>query len=1164
MKIGEFTHLHLHTQYSLLDGAIRLDDLFSKARDFKMSAVAMTDHGNLFGAIEFYQKALQYGLKPIIGCEVYVAPGSRFDKDSRGSIDTSFHLTLLVENDTGYKNLIKLITLSYFEGFYYRPRIDKELIKRYNEGLIALSGCLHGEIPSLIIQGSYEKAKEACIEFREIFSEKRFYLELQENGIKEQSIVNQGLLRLSKELSLPLVATNDCHYLEKDDFKAHEILLCIQTGKTLNSPDHLRFESRELYFKSPEEVISSFSYCPAAVKNTCEISERCNLKINFDEYHFPDYRVPEGETPNSYLEKLAKTGLEERLKHSYYQKHSNYEIMKEKYQKRLENELNIIRAAGFSSYFLIVADFVNYAKRKNIPVGPGRGSGAGSLVAFALKITEIDPIRYDLLFERFLNLERVSLPDIDIDFCMERRDEVIEYVTKTYGKENVAQIITFGKMQAKGVIRDVGRVLGMPYKEVDKIAKLIPNIPGISLQQAIEQEPSLKELYKNNEQIKHLIDLSRALEGLPRHASTHAAGIVISDKPLTEYLPLYRGQHGEILTQYAMKEVVNIGLIKFDFLGLKTLTVINKTLEQLRKKTDPIFIDINNLPLDDPLTYKLLSAGETDGVFQLESSGMKDLLIRMKPENIEDIIALLALYRPGPLGSGMIEDFIKRKHGKIPIEYEIPELEPILKDTYGVILYQEQVMQIANDIANFSLGEADLLRRAMSKKRPEEIRELEERFLKGAMEKRINPSKAEKLFNRMLQFGGYGFNKSHSTAYAIIAFQTAYLKAHYPIEFMASLLTCEMGDEDKVARHLSECREKGIEILPPDVNESLRDFTVVGNRIRFGLAGIKNVGDAAIEAIIQERERGGPFTSIFDFCKRVDLRKVNKRVIESLIKCGAFDFTRIYRSRLMAVLEDTYENAQNLQKERANGQIDLFSMFSESSKKLEMTYPEIDEWSDNELLAYEKEILGFYITGHPLVRYKRFIEKITNIDTSRINFKSIEKEIKIVGMVRSLKEINTKKGERMAFVTLEDLKGTIEVIIFPDLYKEIAILLRSEEPLLVNGILGQDEDNVKIIAKKVFSLSDFLNKKPNSIHIYLTIDKMNNEKIEKMKTLLLSNPGECKVFFHIINPKKSETIILLGPEFSVHHSLTLEREFESLFGSQVIESDWDWFLNEEN
>jgi len=1161
----EFVHLHLHTQYSLLDGAIRLDDLFSKANTYKMRALAMTDHGNLFGAIEFYQKAYQAGIKPIIGCEVYVAPGSRFEKDSRGLADTSFHLTLLAENETGYKNLLKLVSAAYFEGFYYRPRVDKELLKKYHDGLIALSGCLHGEIPSLIIQGRMDRARKVCEEFKHIFSDNRFYLEIQENGIEEQSRANQGLLDLNRELSLPLVATNDCHYLEKDGFNAHEVLLCLQTGKTLSSPDRMRFESTELYFKSPDEIASSFRYCPEALKNAMEIAEKCNLKLSFYENHFPDFSIPEGENLDSYLENLAREGLAERLSHPNYRKRPDYNRLKEEYGKRLEYELTVIKTAGFSSYFLIVADFVNYAKKKNIPVGPGRGSAAGSLVAYALKITELDPILYDLLFERFLNLERVSMPDIDIDFCMDGRNGVIDYVSTRYGKENVAQIITFGKMQAKGVIRDVGRVLDLPYKDVDKIAKLVPNILNISLGEALEQEPRLKKLYENDEQVKLLINLAKSLEGLPRHASTHAAGVVISDKPLTEYLPLYRGQDGEVVTQYAMNEVGKIGLIKFDFLGLKTLTVIDKTLKYLKERSSPVELDINNLPLDDPKTYQLLSAGETDGVFQLESSGMKDLLIKLKPENIEDIIALLALYRPGPLGSGMVEDFIKRKHGKVPIEYEIPEVEPILKDTYGIILYQEQVMKIAHTVANFTLGDADLLRRAMSKKKPEEMRELKEKFLKGAMEKRINPSRAERLFDLMIHFAGYGFNKSHSAAYAIIAYQTAYLKAHYLVEFMSALLTCEIGNEDKIAKHIGECRERRIEILPPDINESYRDFTVIEIRIRFGLAGVKNVGNAAIETIINERESKGKFTSFYDFCGRVDSRKVNKRVTESLIKCGAFDCTKVFRSRLMAVLEDAIEYSQNVQKDQANGQINMFQLFSDQKKKRDFKYLEIDEWSDNELLAYEKETLGFYITSHPLAPYKEFIERYTNTDSARISSQKNEKGVRIGGMVRSIKEISTKKGDRMAFVTLEDLQGTVEIVVFSDLYKEVSNLLKSDEPLFVTGSLGRgDEEKVKIIASKIRPLGEIMSKKVRSVHFNLSLEHVNTESLLKLKELIKTYPGECPAYLHVIIPEKNETVISLDSEFRVEPSPLLIREVEALFGNQMMRSEWDWKIHGED
>ncbi|MFH0814365.1 MAG: DNA polymerase III subunit alpha, partial [Pseudomonadota bacterium] len=824
-------------------------------------------------------------------------------------------LILLVKSTIGYKNLLKLVSKAYFEGFYYRPRVDKELLRECNEGLIALSSCLHGEIPYLLIHGQREKAEQVAEEYKEIFNNNRFFLELQENGIEEQRIANRGLLEISDKLNIPLVATNDCHYLEKEDVKAHEVLVAVRTGKTLSSPDRMRFSTEELYFKSPETMKELFRDHPEAIMNTIEIAERCNLEIKLGEVNFPVFPVDEEETPETQLRKFAQNGLEERLKKHPLCIQPDFPSIARQYHDRLEEELQIINSEGFASYFLIVADFVNYAKHHNIPVGPGRGSAAGSLVAYALKITEIDPIRYGLLFERFLNPERISPPDIDVDFCMEGRDRVIDYVRHKYGKDNVAQIITFGKMQAKAVVRDVGRVIDMPYKEVDKIAKLIPNTPNITIDEALRLEPVLRKLEEEDEQIKLLISLSRVLEGLPRHASTHAAGVVISDKPLVEYLPLYKGQHGETATQYAMDDVGKIGLIKFDFLGLRTLTVIDRALKLINK--DEVKIpDIHEIPLDDKETYNLLSSGETEGVFQLESSGMKELITKMKPENIDDIVDLLALYRPGPLQSGMVDDYIRRRRGETTITYLVPQLKSILSDTYGVILYQEQVMKIAQVLAGYTLGEADILRRAMGKKESEVMEEQKEVFLERTRKNTINPQKAEEIFNLMANFAGYGFNKSHSVAYTIIAYQTAYLKAHYPVEFMAALLSCEMDNTDKVIRHIGECRERGIEILPPDVNESFGDFTVTGNKIRFGLAAVKNIGSSAIESIINAREKEEPFANMYDFCERVDLRKVNKKVLESLIKCGAFDSTGARRSQMFAMYELAMEKGQQSQKQK--------------------------------------------------------------------------------------------------------------------------------------------------------------------------------------------------------------------------------------------------------
>jgi DNA polymerase-3 subunit alpha len=1150
MKHTEFAHLHLHTEYSLLDGAIRLDQLFKKAHQYKMPALAITDHGNMFGTIEFYQQAYQSGIKPIIGCEVYVAPGSRWEKDSRGISESSYHLILLAKNHIGYKNLIYLVSKGYLEGFYYRPRIDKELLKTHNEGLIALSSCIHGEIATHILNNSKEKALQVAEKYSNIFDNRRFYLELQENKIPEQHEVNKVLIEISKDLSLPLVATSDCHYLNKEEARAHEILLCLQTGKTLSSPDHMKFSTDEFYFKSPQEMTELFSYAPEAIKNTVEIAERCNLEIKFDELRSPKFHAPGEVNLNDYLENLAQEGLRERL-HKYKHK-KDFPELSEKYKRRLGEELKIIKSTGFTNYFLIVADFVNYAKQHGIPVGPGRGSAAGSLVAYASKITEVDPITYGLLFERFLNSERISQPDIDIDFCMERRDEIIDYVNKRYGEENVAQIITFGKMQAKGVIRDVGRVLDMPYKEVDRIAKLIPNTLNISLTKALKQEPQLREMIKNDDKVKELFSLSLSLEGLPRHASTHAAGIVISDKPLMEDLPLYRGQNDEVVTQYAMKAVGKIGLIKFDFLGLKTLTVIKKGLDLINeKRAEPI--SINDIPLDDKETYRLLSDGETDGIFQLESSGMKDLLIKLKPENMEDLIALLALYRPGPLGSGMVDDFIKRKRGEVSIRYEVPQLKDILSDTYGVILYQEQVMKIASKLANFSPGDADLLRSAMSKKKIDVMEEQKDKFLQGTKENLLNVKKAEKIYNQMANFAEYGFNKSHSTAYAMIAYQTAYLKAHSPVEFMAALLTCEMDNNDKVLRHMNECRERGIEVIPPDINESNRDFTVSQGKICFGLAAVKNVGGAAIESIVGNRNESGNFTSLFDFCKRVDHRKVNRRVIESFIKCGAFDSTGAHRSQMMASLDKAIERAQRFQKDRLSKQINMFDLFGTygTSDGKEEVFPNIPEWSEEELLSYEKEALGFYISKHPLNRFKDYLLKYTNADTLAIVNQANNREIRIGGIISKKREITTRKGDRMCFITLEDLKGITEVIVFSDLYKTCSTLLKGDQPILVVGKVGTDGDNVKIIANHILPFSEAHTLSPLSTHLILNLNEINKNQLQQLKNLILSYPGDSQAFLHLVSPQKSETIISLGNGFKVNPSPQLFNEIKRLFGNAV-------------
>jgi len=829
--------------------------------------------------------------------------------------------------------------------------------------------------------------------------------------------------------------------------------------------------------------------------------------------------------------------------------------MEENYRNRLEEELQIISSEGFASYFLIVADFVNYAKKNSIPVGPGRGSAAGSLVAYALRITEIDPIPYGLLFERFLNPERISPPDIDVDFCMEGRDKVIDFVRSKYSKENVAQIITFGKMQAKGVIRDVGRVLDMPYKEVDQIAKLIPNTPSITLDEALRQEPALRKLASQDEQVKLLISLSRVLEGLPRHVSTHAAGVVISDHPLVEDLPLYKGSKGEVATQYAMDDVAKIGLIKFDFLGLKTLTVIDRTLKLINRAELKI-ADINEIALEDKDTYDLLSSGETDGVFQLESSGMKELISKMNPENIDDIVALLALYRPGPLQSGMVDDYIHRRKGETRIPYLVPQLKSILSDTYGVILYQEQVMKVAQVLAGYTLGEADILRRAMGKKKVVEMEEQKEKFLGKTTKNKIDPKKAEEIFNLMANFAGYGFNKSHSVAYTMIAYQTAYLKAHYPIEFMAALLTCEMDNGDKVIRHIGECRERGIEVLPPDANESYRDFTVIDNKIRFGLAAVKNVGVTAIESIIAARDEDGPFATIFDFCERVDLRKVNKKVLESLIKCGAFDSTNVQRSQLFAVYEAAMEKGQQAQKQKNDKQKSLFEAFDTNGSKAQLSYkyPDIAEWGESELLSHEKETLGFFISSHPLVSYERDLKKFSTIDTSKIHYMNDGEEVKIGGVPVTINEIKTRRGERMAFVTIEDLKGSIEIIVFAELYKDVAAVLKGEQPIMIKGKVSIDANNqkAKVRAEVIMPLSEAFKKLPSSVHFNLDTSIITKPQLEKFKNILKSHPGECAAFLHLFIPSRSETIITIPAELRLNPSEALFQEVEYLFGSHVI------------
>lgn len=1149
MKHADFVHLHVHTQYSLLDGTIRLGDLFKKAKEYQMPAIAMTDHGNIFGAIDFYQQAYKYGIKPIIGCELYVAPKSRFDKTSSSIGESSRHLVVLAKNMQGYKNLMKLTSAGYLEGFYYRPRVDKDLLRAHHEGLIATSACLHGEIAAFLLKGDHNAAEKSAQEYREIFGDDNFYLEIMENGLPEQQLANQGILEISRKLSLPVVATNDCHYLRADDAEAHEVLLCIQTGKTLDQPDRMRFETNHFYLKSPEEMRRLFSYCPEAIDNTVHIAEKCNLSFEFGQFFLPHFKLENGCSLDEQLDKLAKEGFQNILPSIVKNGDSG---TREKYERRLKEELEIIKSMGFAGYFLIVSDFINYAKTRDIPVGPGRGSAAGSLVAYATGITNIDPIRYGLFFERFLNPDRKSMPDIDTDFCPEGRDEIIRYVTEKYGSDHVAQIITFGKMQAKAVIRDVGRAMNIPYTEVDAIAKLIPGVLNITLDEAMNAEPRLKEEAKKDERINKLLTLSRALEGLNRHSSTHAAGVVISDIPLVNRVPLCKSPKNDVVTQFSMNDLSAAGLTKFDFLGLKTLTVIKNCLE-MTEKGRGVHLDMDALPLDDTETYALLQKGDTDGIFQLESSGMKDILVNMKPDCIEDLIALIALYRPGPMD--MVPDFIARKLGKTKISYVVPELEPILKETYGIILYQEQVMQIANLIGNYTMAEADNLRKSMSKKITEAMDKERPKFLSGAKHNHHNEAKAQKIWEQMETFAKYGFNKSHSTAYAMISYQTAYLKAHFPAEFMAALLTSEKDNRDKIIKYINGCKERGINVLPPDINESLSDFTVAGEHIRFGLAAVKNVGAGAVESIIGERNEGGKFKSFPEFCQRVDLRKVNKRVLESLIKCGAFDTLGYHRRQLMGCYEQCLEAGQKSQKERSSAQVNIFDTLDAANPQnggLDIQIPELPEWDHKELLAFEKDTLGFYITGHPLSRYGKQLPLVVSADSSRLQEKADKETVTVAGIVSNIREATTKKKEIMAYVTIEDLQGSINAIFFPEAYKAGYDLLHGDEPIIVKGNLDIGEESVKLMASEVALLQSILETTiKRSVHFYLETGSYSEDYIYNIKRLSSIFKGTDDGFIHIMNGE-TEAIIALGGNSGFLASEELFREAERILGKSSI------------
>ncbi len=1148
----EFVHLHLHTQYSLLDGTIKIRDLVRKAAELRMPAIAVTDHGGMMGTVLFYEKALQEGIRPIIGCEVYVAPGSRLERKSVQGEDRSYHLILLAESDEGYRNLVKLVSRGHVEGFYYKPRVDKEILREHSAGLIACSACLQGEIPRVLLQEGAEKAAETLEIYKDIFRDGRFFVEVQDNGLAEQNAANEKLIALARRTGTPLVATNDCHYLERGDARVHDILLCLQTGKTINSPDRMRFESDQFYVKSGEEFEKAFGHsAPEAIRNTMAIAERCSVKLDLGRNKIPEFRVPEGMTSEAYLRSLALEGLDRR----FLEKRKRGDRIRGEdetaYRKRLDYELSVIEKSGFSGYFLIVWDFIRHSKEEGIPVGPGRGSAAGSLVAYTLRITEIDPIPYGLLFERFLNPERVSLPDVDCDFCKDRRDEVIRYIRERYGENNVTQIITFGTMKARAAVRDVGRVLEMPYADVDRIAKLIPPDLGMTIERAFTIEPRLKEAVQENPKVGELFEYARRIEGLSRHASTHAAGVVIANRPITDYVPLYRNSNGDITTQYSMKDIEKVGLVKFDVLGLRTLTAIHNALLLIRDRGGEI--DMETIPLDDPETYAMLSRGDTPGVFQCESSGFTDLLFRLKPEEFPHLIHAVALYRPGPLQSGMVEDFISRRHGRKSVEYPFPQLADILRDTYGVMVYQEQVMQIAVALAGFTMGEADVLRKAMGKKDAALMEKQKTRFLQGAAKNGIPEGKAQALFEQIAQFGEYGFNKSHSAAYALVAYQTAYLKAHHPVEYFCALMTSESGDTAKIIRYIGYCREKGIPILPPDVNESRFAFHPSGKGIRFGLSAIKGVGEAAVETI-REARGDKPFASVEDFLSRIDLRKVNKRALESLIKAGALDTLDPDRGKLFEQLPSLMDAAQEEARRRESGQFTLFGGEAAAGKSSagRKPVPQAQKWTRRERLSNEREALGFYITGHPLDAFTGEIALFGNATSSRIAALKQGAEIKIGGVIAGVREKSTKRGEKMAILTLEDLEGILEVVVFPEKYREIKELLASEEPVFLVGRVDSDETSSKVIAEDIFLMKNVRERLARSVHFRIEMERMTRDDVTDLRKIVKRHTGDKKGYLHLVRGGDYEVVVAMPEGFGIAPSIELARELQGRFGYDVL------------
>ena len=1158
-----FVHLHLHTQYSLLDGAIKIDPLFERAKALGMPAVGMSDHGNLFGAVEFYEAARRNEIKPIIGCEVYVAAGSRFDKEKRerdaSGFDAISHLLLIAQNETGYRNLMFLVSKAYLEGFYYKPRIDLDLLRERSEGLIATSGCLSSLVSRAITGGQLDSAWRLVEDFASIFPD-RYYLELQRHGIDAQDVVNAELVKMSSDMRLPLVATNDAHYLEGDDHSHHDALLCIGTGSNLDDRDRFRFDGKGFYVKDGDEMAEVFRDHPSALTSTLEIAERCDLELNIDsgEYHMPEFQVPAGHTREAVLSEQAWQGLRTRLRLD-----PDEPIPKkyQEYRERLDHELGVINTMGFAGYFLIVSDFIEYARKQNIPVGPGRGSAAGSLAAYSLGITGVDPIEYDIIFERFLNPERVSMPDIDVDFCMHGREQVIRYVAEKYDGEGdegkrVAQIITFGKLQARAAVRDVGRVLGMAYGEVDRIAKLIPETLGISLDEALEQSAELRARAEADGQVDQLITTARRLEGLTRHASIHAAGVVIGTSPLIETIPLYRDpKSGEVVSQFDMRCVEKLGLIKFDFLGLRTLTTIAAAERRIRETIDANF-RIDEISYENSATYEMLSSGDTEGVFQVESSGMTDLVAKLRPSSFKELIPIVALYRPGPLGSGMVADFIARKNGEREIEYLLPELEELTAETLGVIVYQDQVLQIANRLAGYSMGEADLLRRAMGKKKRAEMEQQEQRFVEGAVERGVDRRKAGQVFKLMAEFAGYGFAKSHSTAYALITYQTAYLKANHRREYLAALLTTEASNHDKLSRYIAHAHQQEIPTLAPCVNESQQDFTVVGEGIRFGLSGVKNVGEGAIESILEARRESGPFSSLYDFAARIDSRRANRKVVESLVKCGAFDVLHENRASVWASLDPILEAGAAAQRDREVGQENLFGN-SDSEDAPVPPLLEAAPWADRQRLGFEREMLGFYVSGHPLDAVRARMARFTDASASTTEGRE-GRQIWVGGLVTSLRQTRTRRGMLMAFGGLDDMDGTFDLVIFAECYARYGNILRTAmegdeagaHPVLVQGKL-EAGDPPKILVETVVELERAEESLATSLDISIRSEEATEDRLTALREILAAKPGECSVRLALRIPARSETLMAVGSTSGVRPDPELLKNLDALFGRSV-------------